>query len=70
MSKPSSTAKARAKCARILKATLGPGGYRHFLRSRQPALDDRTGAELMKADPIELLKRVMALEKQVEGGKE
>lgn len=59
---------ARRECRRMIVAMVGPGGLEAFLQSPQPALDDRTGSELMESDPAALLERLKALECQVEGG--
>jgi hypothetical protein len=47
---------------------VGPGGFEAFLQARQPALDDLTGAELLKREPNRLLERLRMLEREtVEG---
>ena len=51
---------ARAECVRIIRALVGD--MRPFLNSPQPALGDRTGRELLADDPLELLRRLRALE--------
>gem|GEM_PF-4355036 len=52
---------------RLLKARLGPRVYQEFLRTRQPALGERTGADLLLNAPGLLLERIAMLEQ--EGGR-
>lgn len=61
------TRHARARCVRLLKARLGPRVYQEFLRTRQPALGERTGADLLLNAPGLLLERIAMLEQ--EGGR-
>jgi hypothetical protein len=63
-----STNKARAECKRKIIAAVGPGGFEAFLKARQPALSELTGAELLKREPNRLLERLRMLEREtVEG---
>ena len=50
--------KASAKCKQMIVAAVGPGGFEAFLKARQPALDEKTGAELLKSEPSRLLQRL------------
>lgn len=50
---------ARKECFRLLGRLIGAEAVPQFLRTRQPALEDRTGAAL--------LKRLRELEKETEG---
>jgi hypothetical protein len=59
---------ARRECKRLLNAMVGPGGYEAFLKARQPALEDRTGDDLMKRSPKALLDRLRTLEAQLKRG--
>lgn len=61
-------AKARKEAKRLIIAEVGPGGFEAFLKARQPALEDRSGAELMNSDPAALLVRLRALEAEEKGG--
>jgi hypothetical protein len=59
---------ARRECRRKIISALGQGGFEAFLNARQPALDDRRGAELLKSEPKRLLERLWMLEREtVEG---
>lgn len=58
---------ARRECFRLLGRLIGAEAVPQFLRTPQPALEDRTGAELLQADPAALLKRLRELEKETEG---
>lgn len=55
----------RAECIRILERIVQPGGVQHWLKGRQPVLDDMTGAQLLTVDPERLLKRLEALNSQL-----
>ncbi len=57
---------ARRECKRIIIASVGQGGFEAFLKARQPALEDKIGAQLLETDPVALLKRLKALEKESE----
>ena len=57
----------RKECFRLLGRLIGAEAIPQFLRTRQPALEDKTGAELLQADPAALLKRLKELEKEAEG---
>jgi hypothetical protein len=59
--------KSRREIFKILANLIGQEGIPAFLRTRQPALGDRTGRELLKSDPVGLLERVRMLEKEMEG---
>lgn len=61
-STPAAEDQARSRCIRQIIGLVGRGGLEAFLRSRQPALGDRTGRELLDEDPAGLLARLMALE--------
>jgi hypothetical protein len=52
----------RAECIRILERIVGEAGVQHWLKGRQPALDDMTGAQLLTVDPERLLKRLRFLD--------
>jgi hypothetical protein len=52
----------RGEALRIIIRMVGDGGVQSFLKSRQPALGDRTGGDLLQNDPCELLKRLRWLE--------
>lgn len=53
---------ARDECLRSVVRLVGEGGVPAFLQTRQPALGDRSGAELLQNDPGELLRHLQALE--------
>lgn len=53
----------RSKCVSKIIAHVGEGGLQAFLRERQPALEDRTGGELLQRDPHELLRRLDELDR-------
>ena len=55
----------RARCIRKIVCLVGHGGLQSFLRNRQPALDDRSGAELLQNHPQELLVRLAELERSI-----
>jgi hypothetical protein len=55
-------ASTRSDCIRIITRLVGEGGLQSFLKSQQPALDDRTGAQLLQNDPEELLRRLKWLD--------
>lgn len=59
-------ADARRECKRIIIASVGQGGFEAFLKAHQPAQEDRTGQELLQSDPAALLKRLRALEQEME----
>lgn len=52
----------RAECIRILERIVQPGGVQHWLKGRQPALDDMTGAQLLTVDPERLLRPLRFLD--------
>ncbi len=56
---------ARRECYRLLGRLIGHEAIPQFLRTPQPALEDRTGAQLL-TDPAALLTRLKALEKEME----
>jgi hypothetical protein len=58
---------ARSDCIRIIMRIVGEGGVSSFLTSQQPALGDRTGAQLLQDDPMELLRHLKWLEAQNDG---
>jgi hypothetical protein len=58
----------RAKCLRMIETHIGPGGVQAFLQSRQPDLDDRSGADLLERSPEQLLERLERLEAQIQTG--
>ena len=62
MSLSPSPQSARAEALRHLETKLGAEGVQWFLQTRQPDLDDRTGAELLQTDPAALLARLKRLE--------
>jgi hypothetical protein len=49
-------ASTRCDCIHIIRRLVGEGGVQPFLTSQQPALGDRTGAQLLQNDPEELLR--------------
>ena len=49
---------ARDESIRLIARLVGDAGVQSFLRCRQPALGDRTGADLLQNDPSELLRRL------------
>ncbi len=55
-------ASTRSDCLRIIIRLVGEGGVSSFLSSQQPALGDRTGAQLLQDDPMELLRRMKWLD--------
>lgn len=57
----------RKECFRLLGLIIGHEGIPAFLSTPQPALEDRTGAQLLKSDPGALLRRLKMLEKNLEG---
>lgn len=60
----SATAKhVRRDCLATLRRAVGDGGVEAFLRAPQPALGDRTGAELLESEPKALLERLRELER-------
>ncbi len=61
------TPTARRECTRLLKRLIGPECIPQFLRTPQPAFEDRTGEQLMKHAPKALLDRLRTLEAQMEG---
>jgi len=52
----------------MIIAAVGPGGYEAFLMTRQPALEDRTGEELLRQKPCQLLERLRMLESEKREG--
>jgi hypothetical protein len=52
----------REHCLVVINRLQGEDGVAAFLRAPQPALGDRTGGQLLQADPEELLRRLQALE--------
>jgi hypothetical protein len=54
----------RCDCLRIIMRLVGEGGVPSFLKGQQPALGDRTGAQLLQDDPVDLLGRLKWLEAQ------
>jgi hypothetical protein len=62
------TPTARQECMRILKRLIGAECIPQFLRTPQPALEDRTGAHLLKHSPKALLDRLRELEAEMKGG--
>lgn len=60
-------ANTRSDCLRIIMRLVGEGGVPSFLKSQQPALGDRTGAQLLQDDPMELLRRLKWLDAQNDG---
>lgn len=52
----------RSDCIRMMIRLVGEGGMQSFLKSQQPALGDRTGAELLQHDPMDLLRRLKWLD--------
>lgn len=59
---------ARRECFRLLNSLIGPATVPQFLKTPQPALGDMTGAQLLQHDPAALLKRLRALEQEMEAG--
>jgi hypothetical protein len=57
----------RSDCLRIIIRLVGEGGVASFLKSQQPALGDRTGAQLLQDDPVDLRRRLKWLEAQNDG---
>lgn len=57
-------ASTRSDCLRIIMRLVGDGGVESFLKCQQPALGDRTGAELLQDDPVDLLRLLKWLENQ------
>jgi hypothetical protein len=55
-------ASTRSDCIRMMIRLVGEGGLQSFLKSQQPALGDRTGAELLQHDPMDLLRRLKWLD--------
>jgi hypothetical protein len=54
----------QAECLSILNRFLGsPAAVQHFLTICQPALEDRTGRELLQQAPAELLRRLRHAER-------
>jgi hypothetical protein len=58
--------KARLECYRLLGRLIGHKAIPQFLKTQQPALEDRTGAQLLETDPASLLMRLQALKKEME----
>lgn len=59
--------KTRAKCKRLIIASVGPGGFEAFLKAPQPAFQDCTGKHLLETRPKELLNRLKELAKETGG---
>lgn len=57
---------AARECLRVLKTLIGPAAVPSFLAVPQPALEDRTGRQLLDSDPVRLLKRLRGLQKETE----
>lgn len=60
----------RKECFRILARLIGYAGIPQFLKTPQPALEDRTGQQLLESDPSALLTRLQALEQEMEAAHE
>lgn len=56
----------REHCVAVIKRLQGEDGIAAFLRTPQPALGDLTGGQLLQADPDGLLRRLQALEADLE----
>ena len=61
------TPTARRECTRILKRLIGAEAIPQFMKTPQPALEDKTGAQLLKNEPKRLLERLRILEDEIEG---
>jgi hypothetical protein len=57
---------ARHECYRLLGRIIGPAAVPEFLSTAQPALEDRTGQELLESDPEALLAMLRTREKEME----
>jgi hypothetical protein len=55
-------ASTRSDCIRMMIRLVGEGGLQSLLKSQQPALGDRTAAELLQHDPMELARRLKLLD--------
>lgn len=57
----------RAECLRVLERLIGADAVPGWLKLRQPALGDETGAQLLQNDPSRLLRHLRMLDAQLSG---